>query len=145
MGNDVVSCRVSIGLFRPRCYTGRFVINVNVLSILQEILFIIYDYLKTNLRILRFITICHTANMHFVFVIALFMLLCSDIEENPGPNTPNMYGTICLLHLNIRSVRNKLKFVFDNLGHHDILCFTETHLDGHRSLFIKQMFRLYTL
>jgi hypothetical protein len=37
-------------------------------------------------------------------------------------------SSISILHLNIRSIRNKLDFIKENLLDYDILCFTETHL-----------------
>ena len=42
----------------------------------------------------------------------------------------NTSSEVCLsiLHLNIRSIRNKLEFIRDNFLDYDVLCFTETHL-----------------
>jgi len=48
-----------------------------------------------------------------------------DIESNPGP----VYSDLSKFHLNIRSVRNKLKYVEDIAGEYDIICLTETQLD----------------
>ena len=56
-----------------------------------------------------------------------------DIESNPGPSDPNNCSSsnaLSILHLNIRSIRNKLEYIFDNFSDFDILCFTETHLDN---------------
>ena len=55
---------------------------------------------------------------------AFFFLLSGDIELNPGPD----YKALSVLHLNVRSIRNKLDYVASNLCNFDILCFTETHL-----------------
>jgi len=38
---------------------------------------------------------------------------------------------ISLLNLNIRSIRHKLNYSFDNFNDFDVLCFTQTHLDIH--------------
>mgnify|MGYP007091361571 CR=1 FL=1 len=35
-----------------------------------------------------------------------------------------------LLHLNIRSIRHRLSYIFETLSDHDSLCFTETDLDN---------------
>ena len=63
--------------------------------------------------------------------------MCGDIHSNPGQiNSTNTsfsssLGGDCLsiMKLNIRSIRNKLEFIYDELSDFDILCFTETHLD----------------
>ena len=62
-----------------------------------------------------------------VNVMQLLLLLCGDVERNPGPNTPE--HSISILHLNIRRIRQKIDFITDNLLDFDILCFTETHLN----------------
>ena len=49
------------------------------------------------------------------------------LKKKPGPNTPE--HSISILHLNIRSIRQKNDFITDNLLDFDILCFTETHLN----------------
>lgn len=60
----------------------------------------------------------------------MIVLLSGDVETNPGPVCNNTLGFISLVHLNIRSIRNKLSYIFDNFSDFDILCFTETHLDN---------------
>ena len=40
-------------------------------------------------------------------------LICRDVEANPGPNSA--YYSISILHLNIRSIRQKLEFIQENL------------------------------
>jgi hypothetical protein len=58
------------------------------------------------------------------------VLLANDIAENPGPETNDtISGGLTIFHLNIRSIRNKLDSILYLLDH-DILCFTETHLDN---------------
>jgi exonuclease III len=37
---------------------------------------------------------------------------------------------LSILHLNIRSIRNKTEYIDAHFSDFDILCFTETHLDG---------------
>ena len=64
-------------------------------------------------------------------MIALLLLLSGDVELNPGPdlNTNDDLGALPLIHLNIRSIRHKLDYIFETLSDYDILCFTESHLD----------------
>lgn len=61
--------------------------------------------------------------------VGKFLLLISgDIEQNPGPQSQN--HNLSILHLNVRSIRNKLEYIQDNCYDFDVLCFTETHLDN---------------
>ena len=57
----------------------------------------------------------------------MLLLEAFDIEQNPGPN--NFTAALSILHLNIRSTRNKLDYIKDTFLGFDILCFSETHLD----------------
>lgn len=57
----------------------------------------------------------------------LLLIQAGDIEINPGPE--NNYD-LSILHLNIRSIRNKIDYIVDNFLDFNILCFTETHLDA---------------
>ncbi len=58
----------------------------------------------------------------------MLLLLSGDISENPGPDVG--HGSLSVLHLNIRSIRNKISYIEDCLTDFDILCFTETHLSN---------------
>ena len=69
-------------------------------------------------------------NLQCFFVILLLLLQAGDIETNPGPENVH---ELSILHLNIRSIRNKLDFILDNFSDFNILCFTETHLDANVS------------
>ncbi len=59
-------------------------------------------------------------------LLVLLILLGGDVAENPGPD--NLAESLSILHLNIRSIRNKLSYIEDTFVDFDILCFTETHL-----------------
>ena len=62
------------------------------------------------------------------------ILLSGDIDSNPGPTTADdISKATSVVHLNVRSIRNKLEFLFEEFSDHDILCFTETHLDDNVS------------
>lgn len=132
MGNDVVSWRVSVGLFcvRIRCCWGRMTTRFNVLFEFAQLLLSIRECLLIHSNTFCFCTLCSFSNIHYVYVIAILLLVCGDVEKNPGPDTPVSSGELSLLHLNVRSIRNKIDYIFDNLADHDILCFTETHLDN---------------
>ena len=65
-------------------------------------------------------------NIKFAVVIILLLLEAGDVESNPGPNPEN---TLSVLHLNIRSIRNKIDFLIDNFTDFEVACFSETHLD----------------
>lgn len=54
--------------------------------------------------------------------------MCGDVENNPGPIEDNAY-TLDILHLNVRSIRNKIENLLYLVSDIDILCFTESHLD----------------
>ena len=86
---------------------------------------------KQAVKISYFLFICNTAKLHFVYVRASLLLISGDIESNPGPlnSSEAIQGVVSILHLNIRSIRNKLKYIFETLSDNDNLCFTESHLD----------------
>ena len=70
------------------------------------------------------------SNLHFYLTLLIIILLSGDIESNPGPMfADENLKLISIAHLNVRSIRNKLELLFTDLSDHDILCFTETHLD----------------
>ena len=51
-------------------------------------------------------------------------LSVGDIETNQGPKTEIFLD---IIHLNIRSIRNKVDLLMYLVQDSDILCFTETH------------------
>ena len=69
-------------------------------------------------------------NINILYVIMQLILISGDVSENPSPDLDqsNQNDNLSILHLNIRSIRNKLEYVKDNLSDFDILCFSETHL-----------------
>ena len=52
-----------------------------------------------------------------------------DIHSNPGPDSYEIHS-LDIVHLNTRSIRNKLKFLPNLVESFQIACFTETHLDA---------------
>ena len=65
-------------------------------------------------------------NVYYLLILDILLLLAGDTEENPGP--PEYHSTFSILHQNIRSIRNKLDYIKNNLNDYEILCFTETKL-----------------
>ena len=69
--------------------------------------------------------------LHYLH-LSLLLILSGDIETNPGPvhtDSSSSYS-LSIIQLNIRSIRNKLKYISDYLSDFYIMCFTETHLDN---------------
>ena len=75
----------------------------------------------------------------FAIWLIYLLLISGDVHPNPGPahsdsnsfrsvSSTESYDCLSLLHLNIRSIRNKIDFIQNELLDYDILCFTETHL-----------------
>ena len=65
-------------------------------------------------------------NFFVQLIMFLILLISGDIESNPGPSS---LQSLDILHLNIRSIRNKIDSVKHLIQDFHILCFTETHLD----------------
>ena len=63
-------------------------------------------------------------------VMFLLLLEADDIEIKPGPGNEH---SLSILHLNIRSIRNKIRYIQDQLSDFDVICFSETHLDQNLS------------
>ena len=67
-----------------------------------------------------------------IFYRFVLLLICMDIENNPGSNENknNTVNTLYFFHLIARSMRNKLNYIHDIADTFHILCITETHLDN---------------
>ena len=54
-----------------------------------------------------------------------------DVHPNPGPlPTETSVNSLDVLHLNTRSIRNKLDYIKNIAESFRILCFSGTHLDA---------------
>ena len=69
-------------------------------------------------------------NFQFSLVMCLLLLEAGDSESNPGPDNEHL---LSILHLNIRSIRNKISYIQDQLSDFDIICVSGTHLDQNLS------------
>lgn len=101
MGNDLISYRVTIGLF-GRCLIRKTVLVCAVLT------------LTTFINLSK-----------ILFVLVLLLLCCGDIEINPGPPSP---CKLSLVNYNVCGLKNKLDLIIANLSEYDIIALTESHL-----------------
>ena len=87
-----------------------------------------------------------SAYFYFIFFITQLLLMCGDIELNPGPmetnaesvssdesNTSLLHTLTCgmkIVHLNVRSLLPKLDSISIELNEFDIIALSETFLDS---------------
>ena len=83
-------------------------------------------------------------NLEFSLVVLILVLLSGDVSENPVPEnsetSSQTSNSLSILHLNIRSIRNKLGYINENLIDFNVICFTKTHLDinvNNKDIFIE--------
>ena len=114
MGNDALSHRVTIGLF----YVKTNPIPVNCVYHCQFNFSEIIKYI-VNLHkrvVCNYIDLSSNNIINLALCICMIklclLLLCGDIEENPGPVqgeiTRTLHSSISIIHLNVRSLRNKI-------------------------------------
>lgn len=72
-------------------------------------------------------------NIYYVMMLMFFLILAGDVERNPGPGEPrnDSFGKnfLSIYHHNIRSLRNKIHEITHIVEEHDLVFFSETHLD----------------
>ena len=128
-GNSLASYRAEIGLFYNRCQKYGCTDQVSF-SFCFGLFFCLKNIKRFSLSYGKTL-IFYSSNIHHILfaytVISLLLLMCGDIETNPGPTFSHR---ISVIHSNIRSIRHKMNFIKDNLFDFDILCFTETYLDA---------------
>jgi hypothetical protein len=132
MANDVMSWRVAIGIFNSKigCVVKSFRYASTPFAFISDVfifLFMKLKFLSSNLKSYMQSSIL---NLEFTFVIFLLVVLSGNVEINPGPSTDVQTSSLSILHVNIRSIRNKIEYIKDNYLDYDILCFTETHLSA---------------
>ena len=132
MGNDIASWRSAIGVFYNKCrgvsmsyfYRCNFFLNL-LLDVVYKLKLTYYNVQ----RVCSFLHLC-VNNLQVASIICLLVLMSGDVELNPGPDTGTQHRcALSLIHLNIRSIRNKFDYITNNFLDFDILCFTESHLD----------------
>ena len=127
MGISIDQWRITVGLFH-RCRIGgyqTFMIKLNLFFILEILKYSFTLFNSFCMKFNQYLEACFL-NVQFSLVLILLLLEAGDIESNPGPNPEH---TLSVLHLNIRSIRNKIDYLKDNFIDFEVLCFSETHLD----------------
>jgi hypothetical protein len=119
MGNDLASYRANIGLCNCRIQK----LHKNELFLSQLFPYISTENLSALLitlkiyfsMFLRKILIC-VLSLEFVFLLMILLINSGDVETNPGSLVQTSdKSSISILHLNIRSIRNKHGFIKENL------------------------------
>ncbi|CAC5379465.1 unnamed protein product [Mytilus coruscus] len=133
MGNDIVAYRITIGLFYQKTSLGCLRKTV------YRYCFSLNDMLAELIKMISRFKLC-TCNLYrtcsnliaFYLLLLCLLLICGDIEPNPGPERTHEYSekTLSIFHCNIRSLRNKLNYIADIIEDNDVVFFTETHLDS---------------
>ena len=121
--------RLAIGLFHGVLSKG-FLDQCYFLSFKILIEWLTWTYMSFHNAVHSNFSILKDGFLNNNFTLFLYILLLKafDIEQNPGPI--NSTSDLSLLHLNTRSIRNKLEYIKDNFLDYNILCFSETHLDN---------------
>ena len=128
MGISIDQWRVSIGLFHHSISSSKKIFTISLYMYSVFILIMtLYKLFSCICHHINFLMALNFYNTQCFFVMFLLLLQAGDIETNPGPE--NGYE-LSIMHLNIRSIRNKLDFILDNFSEFNILCFSETHLDN---------------
>ncbi|XP_021351654.1 uncharacterized protein LOC110465005 [Mizuhopecten yessoensis] len=63
-------------------------------------------------------------NSYLQILLQTLLIKCMDVELNPGP-----LQNVEIVHLNVRSIRNKIDVIEAQLHDSDIICITESHLN----------------
>ena len=128
MGISIEQYGVSIGLFQKYIFGNKnfFIVYFNLLSMLLLIMYKLGSFLSRICYCANSLLTLNFCSFQSIFIILMVLLQADDIETNPGPETIH---DLSLLHLNIRSIRNKVEYIVDNFLDFQILCFTESHLN----------------
>jgi len=88
MGNDLTSWRAIIGQFHSKScgFLKRLSFNKSFSHALLQLLNILFRHLYFATKITYFLLMCNAANIHFLFVINILLLISGDVESNPGPD-----------------------------------------------------------
>ena len=120
---DITAYRTAIGVFDAATHISWRIPIISLNYILRmQLLCGLSSFVFLALR-------CLNKNEQFAFYRIILLMICMDIHPNPGPNDTNSAHTIDILHLNTRSIRNKLNFISNLSNSYQVVCFSETHLD----------------
>ncbi|CAC5404095.1 unnamed protein product [Mytilus coruscus] len=130
MGSDIVTHRISIGLFYCKISSGCKTVIKHTFSF-NDVLFEICVNLEKYKLWIQSKYKSYSDIVSFYMLLYSLLLICGDIESNPGPGGTSdpPEKTLSVFHGNIRSLRNKLNYITDIIEDFDIVFFTESHLD----------------
>ncbi len=122
MGNDLMSWRAAIGTFYAKVHPVvlRSITHINILLYIMGLIAEIRNRYRFILKYNRS-SILVASNINLIVFLTLLLLLSGDISENPGPDAG--HGSLSVLHLNIRSIRNKISYIEDCLTDFDYIMF----------------------
>ena len=140
MGNDLPAYRASIGNFYNRTYSAQVFKKFSRYFCFPDAIKALGVKIICAINKLHCRLLCNIGNINIIFLLVISLHLIAqqcDIEKNPGPSanisalsdTSDTNSGLTILHLNTRSIRNKLNSILDFADGMNILCFTETHLD----------------
>ena len=69
----------------------------------------------------------YNSSVH-IFLIFLVLLCCGDVHPNPGPLSGN---DLKIIHLNVRSLKDKIDIIEAEFMSYDVICITETWLNNY--------------
>ena len=139
MNIDIQAWRSVIGMFYGRMFYGKIqtlrAINSKHMRFDTSVFYNHPHFSKSSKKLFNLgghLFLFSTLNLVFLAISINLILLAGDVAENSGPDaesdSPTALNSLSILHLNIRSIRNKLDFIMDNFSDLDIFCFTEPHL-----------------
>ena len=121
VGNDLVQYRAAIGAF--------YAVTHKLIRASEFKLNLLFQlYCAINICCILSLR-CVIKNDEFTLYRLILLIICMDIHLNPGPASDTI-NSLDILHLNIRSIRNKIDYISEFSDTHQILCFKETHLDN---------------
>ena len=86
------------------------------------------DVLLPKLKQLKFDVMQNISKYPHPFLKSLLLIISGDIETNPGPiNVPN--HDLCVVHVNARSLKNKIDLIEAESHQYDIITISETWLE----------------
>ena len=116
MGIFFEQWRVSIGIFHccmvGNYHTSAFMKKLSLLHIWNLLRYILSNFKRACSIAQNLLESCFY-NFQFSILMFLLLLEAGDIESNPGPVNEH---SLSILHLNIRSIRNKISYIQDYLS-----------------------------
>ena len=64
--------------------------------------------------------------LYILVTLRKLLLRAGDIEANPGPSRTDTRSDLCIIHLNARSIKNKIDLIEAEANQFDIFTVSET-------------------